>query len=255
MKSRLIYIAPLALVGIGAANANAGLASAEMFEVAGNPAALWGAPIASLDVNADTGYSWDTGYGVDFPNQVGQDFTNVVTNVYKVPSAMVLNQGLDSITLNAGDRVFAYTITLVEATATTVQAIEEFQVGHVGGDFADGGLIYGRGFITNAGVQNPLGGNATDFNDLGFLWSHDWVWGPQIADQLQNEQTLTVLLFTDPALSTPGLGVLGNTPGQVLGVDGSSNIPVLVPTIPVPGAAAFGLFAGVLCTRRSRRGA
>jgi hypothetical protein len=168
---------------------------------------------------------------------------------------MVLNQGLDSITLNAGDRVFAYTITLVEASATTVQSIVEFQVGRVGGDIADGGLIKGRGFIVNGGIQSPVGGNASDFQDIGFLWSHDWVWGPEHANQLQNSQTLTVLLFTEPAFATPGLGVLGNNPGQVAGVDGSSNIPVLVPTIPTPGGAALGLIAGVLCTRRTRRGA
>ena len=251
MKNRFTYIAPLALLGVGVATANAGLVSAEMFEVVGDPAALWGSPIASLDVNTETGYVWDVGMEVPFGSGAGSDITHVTTNVYNVANSMILNQGGDSITLGAGDRVFAYTITLVRANANTVASIEEFQVGAGG---SDGNLINGRGYISNGGVESPVGGNASDFTDLGFFWAHDWLWGPEIADQLQNEQTLTVLLFADPSIAVPGTGVIGTNPGQVTGADGSSNIPVLVPQIPTPGTFAFGLIAGAFGIKRSRRG-
>lgn len=261
MTIRYQYLAPAALLCSCMATANAGLVSAEMFEFLGDPAATWGAPIASLDVNNDTGYTWADGFKVQFPNGLGQDTTNVTSNVYNVSSAMNLNQGGDVLTLNPGDKVYAYTITLVESSATTVQTLEEFQVGlasFIGGAFMDGDLVKGRGFV-DTGVNGPAGGDPSDFENFGapFGSSLDWQWPGLEAQQLGNEQTITLLMFTENSVPFEGIGDLRAPTGQISGGGHISNlVPVLIPTtVPTPGAATFGVIAGVLCARRSRRGA
>jgi len=261
MTSRYTYLAPAALLCSCMATANAGLVSPEMFEFVGDPAATWGSPIATLDVNADTSYSWASGFEVQFPNGLGQDTTNVTSSVYNVSVPMVLNQGLDVLVLNPGDKVYAYTITLVESSATTVDTLAEFQVGlasFIGGPFMDGSLVKGRGFV-DTGVNGPAGADPSDFEDFGapFGSSLDWQWPTLEAMQLGNEQTITVLMFTENSVPFEGIGDLRAPTGQIAGGGNVSNlVPVLVPTtIPTPGAATIGVLAGVLCARRSRRGA
>ena len=260
MTSRLIYATPLALLCTGMATASAGLVSPEMFQFVGSPGATWGSPIATLDVNTDTGYTWASGFKVQFPNGLGQDITELTSNVYNVSSPLVLNQGSDSLTLNPGDKVYAYTITLVEASATTVDTLEEFQVGllsFIGGPIMDGSLIKGRGFVST-GVNGPAGADGSDFEDLGIFGSSlDWKWPSLEVNQLHNEQTITLLMFTSNSLPFEGIGDLRAPTGQITGAGNVSNlVPVLVPTtVPTPGGAAIGLIAGVLCTRRARRGA
>ena len=257
MTSRFKCIAPAALLCAGATTAGAALVSPEMFEFVGDPGATWGAPIASLDVNGDTAYAWSSGFEVEFPNGMGQDVTDVTSNVYRVTSPMVLTQGGDMLTLNPGDNVYAYTITLVEDTQTTVRTLEEFQVGLLsfdGGPIMDGSLIKGRGFVAD-GTNGPEGANPGDFEDLGVFGSSlDWQWPELEAMQLQNEQTITLLMFTDSSLPIIGIGDLRAPSGQITGGGNvANNVPVLVPAIPTPGAATIGLIAGALCVRRARR--
>lgn len=260
MTSKYTYLVPAAVLCSGITTAHAGLVSPEMFQLLGDPMATWGAPIASLDVNSETGYTWASGYEVQFPNGLGQDITELTTRVYNVSSGMVLNQGPDSLTLNPGDKVYAYTITLVEDSATTVDTIAEFQVGllsFIGGPIMDGALVKGRGFV-NTGVNGPAGGDGSDFEDLGgFGSSLDWKWPALEANQVQNEQTITLLMFTSNSVPIEGIGDIRAPTGQISGAGNISNlIPVLVPTtVPTPGAAAIGVIAGVLCTRRNRKGA
>jgi hypothetical protein len=259
MTIRFTHITPLALLCTGMASANAGLVSPEMFQFVGSPGATWGSPIASLDVNTETGYTWSSGFEVSFPNGLGQDITSLTSEVFNVSSPLVLNQGLDSLTLNPGDKVYAYTITLVEASATTVDTVAEFQVGllsFIGGPIMDGSLVKGRGFVST-GVNGPAGADGSDFEDLGIFGSSlDWKWPSLEANQLQNQQSITLLMFTSSSVPILGIGDLRAPTGQISGSGNISNlIPVLVPTIPTPGGAALGLIAGVLCTRRTRRGA
>jgi len=256
---RHTFLASAALVCIGATSANAGLVSAEMFQFAGDPATTWGAPIASLDVNTDTSYTWASGFEVSFPDGLGQDVTDLSSRVYNVSTPMVLNQGLDSITLNTGDKVYAYTVTLVENSATTVNTLAELQVGllsFAGGPIMDGSLVKGRGFVST-GVNGPAGGTFADFEDLGFFGSSlDWRWPILESSQLQNQQTITLLMFTSNSLPIQGIGDLRSPTGQISGGGNISNlVPVLVPTIPAPGGAALGMIAGVFYARRTRRGA
>ena len=259
MNNRFTIIVPAALLCAGATTASAALISAEMFQLVGDPAATWGAPIATLDVNVDTIYNWSDGYKVSFPNGLGQDITSLTSRVYNVSSPMVLNQGADSLQLNVGDKVYAYTITLVENSATTVRTLEEFQVGllsFVGGPIMDGSLIKGRGLVLLAGVNGPAGGNANDFEDLGIFGSSlDWQWPSLEANQLQNENSITLLMFVENSIPIDGIGDFRSPTGQIDAPNNVSNlVPVLVPDIPAPGAVTIGLIAGVLCTRRFRRG-
>ncbi|MGA9596152.1 MAG: hypothetical protein WBV06_08350, partial [Acidimicrobiia bacterium] len=245
MTSRFLYITPIALLCTGLGSASAVLVSPEMFQFSGDPNATWGAPIASLDVNADTGYTWASGFDAIFHNGLGQDTTDITTNVYNVTSPLVLNQGLDSLTLNPGDKVYAYTITLVEASASTVDTIAEFQaigLNFTGGPVMDGSLIKGRGFV-DTGVNGPMGADPTDFEDLGsFGSSLDWKWPSLEADQLHNEQTITLLMFASNSISIDGLGDLRSPAGQVGGSGNNEShlIPILVPSIPTPGGAILG---------------
>ncbi|MCB9847578.1 MAG: hypothetical protein H6814_04110 [Phycisphaeraceae bacterium] len=256
MTSYCKYLTTAAGLCVGAASAQAGLVSPEMFQT-GDPAALWGAPIASLDVNSETVYNWASGFEVPFPNGLGQDITELTSRVYNVSSPMMLSQGGDDLMLNPGDKVYAYTLTLVESSATTVDTVEEFQVGllsFIGGPIMDASLIKGRGFY-NSGVNGPVGGDGTDLEDLGIFGSSlDWRWDSLEINQLQNEQTITLLMFTENSLPFEGIGDLRAPTGQISGSGNISNlIPVLVPTtVPTPGASAIWILAGALCSRRKR---
>jgi len=259
MTSKYTYLAGAAVVCCGITTANAGLVSPEMFQMVGDPTATWGAPIASLDVNSETAYSWASGYEAQFPNGLGQDITELTTSVYNVSSPMVLNQGGDALSLNPGDKVYAYTITLVEASATTVSTLLEFQaigLDFGGGPVMDASLIKGRGFVST-GVNGPLGGDGSDLEDLGIFGSSlDWQWDSLEANQLLNEQTITLLMFVENSVPISGYGDFRAPTGQISGSGNISGlVPILVPTVPTPGAATIGLIAGVLCTRRNRRGA
>ncbi len=190
--------------------------------------------------------------------------TQLVTDVYTVTQASTFSQGASSITLNPGDMIWAYTITLVDASTQTVKSLSQFQVG--GGAFApgtdvmDGSVIKGRGVATpGVGVSSPLGGNAGDLEDLsGFgipFASLDWSWDIATANQLLNSQTITMLMFTGAANIGNGFAnMIGNPAQQGTGSDPVANgAPVLIPiAIPSPGAAGvlFGGFALLAGKRR-----
>lgn len=188
------------------------------------------------------------------------DTTGLVTNVFQVNQQTMFTQGASSITLNAGDMVWAYTIDLVSASSNTVSSMNEFQVGGFtflpDGDVMDGSVVLGRGFLTpDAGVSGPLGGNSGDLSDLGDLGaSLDWQWSDLVANQLGNDQTITLLMFTSAANIGNGFANLLAPPIQADGVDPAAiGAPVLIPTaIPAPGSSVMFLGLGLFARRRRR---
>ena len=217
--------------------------------------------VATLDI-ASTSYSFPfdngqyttSGYVREVGGQV-IDSTGLVTNVYEVTQQTNIGGGL---TLNAGDMIWAYTIDLVSASTNTVTSLSEFQVGglsFLGTDVMDGSLVLGRGFLTpGAGVDTPIG-NPGDFEDLGMFGSSlDWQWSDDVAMQLGNDQTITLLMFTSASLIGEGLANFIAPPIQANGVDPIANgAPVLIPiAIPAPGAAGVLLGFSLFSSRRRR---
>lgn len=222
------------------------------------PPATYGTQIASLDV-ATTSYDFPFGAGfttsgyVDNFGSVELDRTQLVSTVYRVNAPT----NVGGVSLSTNDLVFAYTIRLVEASTNTVTTMKEFQVGLLNfgvGDRMDGSSVKGRGFVAT-GVPTPVGGNAGDLESIGsFGASHDWEWGVTGPEQLQNSQTITLLMFTEPRPIVQGLGNFAAPPGQQAGVDPlASGAPVLIPAVPAPGAGAlWAVSAGLLAARRRR---
>lgn len=217
--------------------------------------------IATLDI-ASTSYNFpfdNMQYTTSgYVREVGGnpiDTTGLVTNVYQVTQQTMVG---GSFTLNVGDMIWAYTIDLVSASANTVASLSEFQVGglsFLGTDVMDGSLVLGRGFLTpGAGVDTPIG-NAGDFEDLGMFGSSlDWQWSDSVSEQLGNEETITLLMFTSAALIGEGVANFIAPPIQAEGVDPVANgAPVLIPiAIPAPGAAGMLMGLGMLAARRRR---
>jgi len=221
--------------------------------------------IAELDL-ATTGYNFpfggsftNSGYVDEGPGGIELDRTELVARVYRVTTATTFMMGGDSITLDVGDNVYAYTVRLVQESLNTVHTMSEFQVGgfnFLGTDMMDASLVNGRGFLTPAsGVGTPMGGLASDLEDLpGLGASHDWRWPNTAMDQLDNSEEITLLMFTDPSLVGMGVANFLAPPGQPAGVDPSASLaPTLIPIIPGPGPAALGMLAlGVVGARRRR---
>lgn len=216
--------------------------------------------VATLDI-ASTAYNFpfdNTQYTTSgYVREVGGnpiDTTGLVTNVYQVTT----QTDIGGFTLNVGDMIWAYTIDLVSASSNTVTSLAEFQVGgfsFLGTDIMDGSLVLGRGYLTpDGGVNTPLG-NPGDFEDLGALGSSlDWQWSNDVALQLGNDETITLLMFTSAALIGEGHANFIAPPIQADGVDPIANgAPVLIPiAIPAPGAAGVFVGLGLFASRRRR---
>ncbi|MDX2114962.1 MAG: hypothetical protein SFZ24_04975 [Planctomycetota bacterium] len=251
-----LVIGGLSLAG---ATAQAGFSST-MFEVASNPS-TWGdaTEIASLD-SSSFDYADASGFEAVLANIVF-DRTAVSTNVYRMNAARVVSTGNASLTLDPGDLVFAYSLRLVGNFAgLTINALNEAQV--IGApDFGFGqnpmaaSLINGQGFVTTGHGRDPLNGNIDDAAELGS--SVDFEWGGANAIYLLNDQTITMLLFSDPAEIGRGVLNMSSPPGQAGGIEGVAQAdgapPVLIPIVPAPGAAALALVGGTLLLRRRGR--
>lgn len=254
-----------------AVGGTAGVASAAfdntMYSIGSDPGS-WGfaSPVASLNAQG-AGYSFQSNSGFAF-ELLGMelDRTDVQSDVYVVNAPQVFNQGLNSITLNPGDLVFAYRVTLVQAVpGSTVSSLGEAQVIGAplfgfGQDPMDFSLVKGMGFVTPGHVHVPVSGNYDDAAEFGS--SLDWEWPGSDAGNLDNDESIVMLMFTNPA--NLGLGVLNLTapPGQTGGITGSTNDqtngtdyspPVYIPIVPSPGAALIGFMGSSFLVVGRRR--
>lgn len=244
-----------------AASASAGF-NGHMFEVMTDPSAWAGSTlIGSLDSQTDGFvYNPTSGFAAMF-GQFELDRTQVRTDVYRVGQMTTVINGGNSITLNPNDLVFAYRVRLVNNfPGLTVESLNEAQV--IGApDFGFGqdammaSLINGQGFVTNAHLNNPAGGNIDDADVFGS--SVDFEWPVSDVDHLDNGDSITMLMFTDPAALGRGVLNMSSPPGQSGGISGVAQAneapPVLIPIVPSPGAAVLGAIGlGFVATSRRR---
>lgn len=249
----LLVTSPAALAGF----------SGTMYNVLTDPAS-WATttPIASQNAATDGfNYNPSSGFAASFGSVI-VDRTDVATDVYRVNSTTFIGAGPNQIALLPGSLIFAYRLRLVDSfPGLTVGSLNEAQV--IGApDFGFGqnamaaSLINAQGFVTTSHGNNPLNGNIDDAAEFGS--SVDFEWGNVDTDHLDNLDTITMLLFTDPADIGRGVLNLSAPPGQTGGITGVAQAgeapPVLIPIIPTPGAfilGAFGLSA-VAVRRRTR---
>lgn len=215
--------------------------------------------IASLD-SSSFDYADNSGFEAVFSSFV-LDRTSVLTNVYRIDSARSVGSGSNTINLNVGDLVFAYTIRLVNNfPGLTVNTMMEAQVIGApdfgfGADPMSAALINAQGIVVPSHSRTPDNGNIDDADIFGS--SLDWEWPSLDTQQLDNGDTITLLMFTDPAAIGQGVVNLISPPGQSGGVTGTAEAggapPVLVPTIPGPGVVFLGgLGLGVAFSSRRR---
>ncbi len=210
--------------------------------------------VDSLDVNTQTSYVWPDYYAgeIDLGGGVIVPFTTEFTStVWEVTSA----HSLPGLQLNAGDMVYAYEITMpFEAPGTIETGITEAQINGVMSDILlDAGLVIGMGYSTPlSGVDTPSFFKLDDFSGYGdFGAQAEWEWDPNTnpRHELDNEETIQLLLFTGP--STPVRQDVGALIGPfVPGGDDPIDIPVLLPLIPGPGSALTLLIGAGLLRRR-----
>jgi hypothetical protein len=200
--------------------------------------------------------SFDTsGYVNEFMG-IEVDRTELVSRVYRVHT--MTNVG--ALTLNPGDNVYTYTITLVDFSTNTVNGLGEFQVGAVDfgltGPVMDSTLVLGRGYVGPTGGANaPSIELASDLSAIGpFGASLDWEWADTGGDDyLQNSATITLTMYTSSSMPIVGTAVFASSPGIPSNVDpNSTGAHVWVPAIPTPGPLVI-TGAGVLFASARRR--
>lgn len=215
-------------------------------------------------LNANDTYAWPSA----FVNQVGPvtvDTSSLTTTVFQVHTQTVINIGQGPMVLNPGDHVFSYRYHHVSGnTSTLLDSINELQIQgldpnifpspHPRGlvDPIDFNLINGRGYFVpgTAGSPDDIGDPRDDFI---FGQSIDFEWTGPISDQVENGEDIILMLFTGPGIAIGnGYSAVGGPPPPP---GAAQNIPVLIPIIPSPGAAALaGLAIGLGATSRRRRG-
>lgn len=258
--------------------AQSALAYVNTMYAAADPA-TYGTLVQSLDI-ANTSYSFPveanrtnsgylaeildpgTGLPVALNPMVNPNTTTLVSEVYEVDTAVTLTDPSGDLTLNPGDLVFSYTLRLVGDSDNTVDSLREFSVSGLGPllggvDIFDETIVKGRAFSTDSlafASANTPEAAPQDFNLTGvpFISTLSWQWDDGVANQLQNGDAIRLMMFTEPALITNGLGLFDGTPGQaVAGTDeGADEIPVLVPAIPTPGGAVLLAVMAAFVPRR-----
>ncbi|MFG0253122.1 MAG: hypothetical protein ACF8NJ_09645 [Phycisphaerales bacterium JB038] len=207
----------------------------------------------SLDVNTQTSYVWpdyyageiDLGGGVIIPYTT--EFTSTVwqvTTPYSLPDLQ----------LQEGDMVFAYEITMpFESPGTIETGITEVQINGVMSDtLLNADWVMGMGFSTPlTGVDVPSFFKLDDFSSYGDYGAQaEWEWDPNTnpRHELDNDETIQLLLFTGPSMwIREDIGALIGP--FVPGGDDPIDIPLLIP-IPAPSSALALLIGAGLMRRR-----
>jgi hypothetical protein len=210
--------------------------------------------IDSLDVNTQTDYVWPDTYAGEIDLGGGNIIpftTEFTTTVWRVDDAITL----DDITLEVGDTIYSYRITMpFEAPGTIESGITEVQINDIGMDFVmDVSLVKGMGyFLPDPGVDVPVDLKIDDFDTFGS--QSEWKWD-ELSDprgELDNDETIELILYV--SASVPVRADVGSLIGPfVPGGDDPNNIPLLLPQIPTP-ATMVGLgLGGLLAATRRRR--
>lgn len=256
-NSLLVSLTGTLVCAVG--SASAGFAPT-MYPIGSGDPSTWGfaTQIASLD-SSSFDFQNNSGFEVSFGSTI-IDTTRVRTNVYRFDSNQSFVTAQGTLTTNAGDLVFAYTISLVGTfPGLAVGSLVEAQV--IGApDFGFGqdpmaaSLINAQGYVTPAHLGRPDFGNIDDAAEFGSSLDFEWTGGS--STQLDNAQTITLLMFTDPAAIGTGVVNLISTPGQTGGITGLAEgefaPPVLIPIVPPPGVLALSATALVAMVRTRR---
>ncbi len=254
-----------------------------MYNVGFDPASV-GTLVQSLDV-ANTSYQFTVptgttnsgflaeiivgGVPVAPDPGVSPNTTSIVSEVFSLDSPVVLNDPIGGpLTLDAGDLIFSYTIRLTGANGNTVNSVSSFEVqsrtptfpGGTNSDIFDASVVNGRGFGTTGLTAATTGGPADidGSGDLtavpGFASSLDFDWANDFSTQLQNGESIRLLMFTENVPIEQGFGELTAPPGQTDPDTAriANAIPVLVPVIPAPASLTLLAIAGTAASRRRR---
>ena len=218
--------------------------------------------VQSLDIGS-TGYQYPdgSGYALQFGDTV-IDQTDLISDVYRINSAQSITTGAGTVDVAAGSMVFAYRMTLVEATpAGTVTSLGEVQIAGLpafggGLDPLLGDAINNFGFVDPAAHGRvPVEGNPDFVGDFG--GTLDWEWAGTDVDNLDNDDSIILLMFTDPTGIGQGIANLISPPGQPGGltglVQGEDAPPVLIPAVPAPGVGVVMALGGLVAGSRRRR--
>lgn len=240
----------------------AGVYSPALVESPDNPATWsFATPIASLDALA-TGYAFpeNSGFAWYFDG-IPLASTEVETTVYRITDAQTIGSGSATASLEVGDLVFAYRIKLVTGVPSgTVSTLVEAQVIGAplfgfGQDLMPASFINGQGFVTPSHTNVPDQANQTGDDTFGSSIDFEWPGGDNA--NLDNNQEITLLMFSGPASIGQGVMNLFAPPGQVGGLtgiaQGNEAPPVLIPIVPTPGAIGLLAAAGVFAGSRRRR--
>lgn len=217
--------------------------------------------VTSYDPIAN-GYNWPAGTGHRWeiaPGLLG-DQTELLTEVFRVNTPTSVGTGPNTINLVPGDMVFAYTIELVTAVPnTTITSLDKFSVSGIplfgnGDDVMWHENVKGLGWV-NTISDTPTSTQLTGAGGLGGFADYNWIAGDDF--NLDNDQTITLLMYTGPSAIGLGRGNFSAPPGQPGGLDeivqGNAAAPlVLIPKIPAPGAASLVALAGLASLRRRR---
>jgi hypothetical protein len=198
--------------------------------------------------------------------------TSLRTDVYRVSSPVTITDPSGDLDLLPNDLVFAYTIGLVGNNGNTLETLQEFKVKGVDDNppfFSGDGaftedILLGRGF-TLAGLSNPTAANRAPVAVDGDLevdqlfganlssLEFNWTFSGQ-SEQIRNTEEITLLVFARGAIVVDGLASFAAVSGQA--GQGTSMVandaPILIPTVPGPGAASVFALAGLAACRRRR---
>ncbi len=248
-----MLVSSVAILVMGAA-ANASVISAP------NPS-TYSDLVASFDPIAN-GYNWPANSGHVWLQDFGAgpviaDQTQIRSDVFRVNQNVTVGTGANTLGLVPGDMVFSYTITLVKNVPNeTVTMLSQFKASGTifsGADILEAGFVKGLGWVSTTSIT-PSTTQLAPPSPFGSFVDYNWPLGGQ---GLENEETITLLMYTQPSALGFGTGNFAVPAGQPGGLDEFVQFngiapQVYIPKIPAPGAASVMLLGGLTVLRRRR---